>query len=196
VIGYAYFALLLFFFVLGLMHGFEETEVDGKKTRASPVFPVLLIFVPFVFLLGFLVPGLGGIAATALEPTATTIRIQQTQNTTAVVLSSKPNSGSEILSPLIGWLYWVYVLAAAFFPIGGYYAGYNLASWLDERQTFPLLIRYPLVRFEGEGKDRKLVVYKSIEIPIPEEKIVVVGERPKKKKVTDDYVVLGAERWG
>jgi hypothetical protein len=195
VIEYAYFFLLLFFFVLGLMHGFEETEVDGKKARTVPVFPVLLILVPFVFMLGFLIPGLGGVVATAMEPTATTIRIQQTQNTTAVVLSSKPNTG-EVLSPLIGWLYWAYVLAAAFFPLGGYYAGYNLAAWLDEKQTFPLLIRYPIVRLEGEGKDRKLVIYRSVEVPLQEEKVVVVGKRPKKKKTAEDYIVLGAERWG
>ena len=194
-IGYAYFALLLFFFVLGLIHGFEETEIDGKKARASPVFPALLLFVPFVFLLGFLVPGMGGLVATAMEPTTTTIRIQQTQNITAVVLTNKPNSG-EVLTPLISWIYWAYVLAAAFFPLGGYYAGFNLASWLDEKQTFPILIRYPIVRFEGEGKDRKLVIYKSIEVPLPEEQVVVVGERPKKKKTMEDYIVIGAERWG
>jgi hypothetical protein len=58
-----------------------------------------------------------------------------------------------------------------------------------------LLIRYPIVRLEGEGKDRKLVIYKSIEVPVPEEKVVVVGERPKKKTV-EDYIVIGAERWG
>jgi len=194
-IEYAYFAFLLFFFVLGLIHGFEETEIDGKKARASPVFPALLLFVPFVFMLGFIVPGLGGIAATAMEPTTTTIRIQQTQNITAVVLTNKPNS-REVLTPLISWLYWAYVLAAAFFPVGGYYAGFNLASWLDEKQTFPILIRYPVVRFEGEGRDRKLIIYKSIEVPIPEEQVVIVGERPKKKKTMEDYIVIGAERWG
>jgi hypothetical protein len=194
VIEYAYFALLLFFFVLGLIHGFEETEVDGKKTRAVPVFPVMLLIVPFVFMLGFIVPGLGGVVATALEPTATTIRIQQTQNTTAVVLTSKPPS-STVLEPLLSWVYWAFVLAAAFFPIGGYYTGYNIAAWLDEKQTFPLLIRYPIVHFEGEGKERKLVIYRSVEVPMPEEKIVIVGERPK-KKTKEDYIVLGAERWG
>ena len=194
-IEYAFFFFLLFFFALGLVHGFEETEVDGKKARAVPVFPVLLLVAPFVFMLGFLVPGVGGVIATAIEPTSTTIRIQQAQNTTVVVLSSKPNSG-EVLSPLIGWLYWAYVLAAALFPLGGYYVGYNLAAWLDERQTFPLLVRYPLVRLEGGGKERKLVIYRSVEVPLPEEKVVVVGERPKKKKTAEDYVVLGAERWG
>jgi uncharacterized membrane protein YfcA len=195
VIGYAYLFFLVFFFVLGLVHGFEETEIDGKKARASPVFPVLLLIVPLVFMLGFIIPGIGGMVATALEPTATTIRITQNNTSTAVVLSSKPNSG-EVLTPLLGWLYWAYVLVAAFFPIGGYYAGYNLATWLDERQTFPLLIRYPLIRFEGDGKERKLVIYKSVEVPLPEEKVIVVGERPKKKKTVEDYVVLGAERWG
>jgi Kef-type K+ transport system membrane component KefB len=180
VIEYAYLFFLLFFFVLGLVHGFEETEVEGRKTRAVPVFPVLLLFIPLALMLGFTVPGLGGVIATALEPTATTIRIQQERNTTAVVITSKPPS-STVLEPLLSWVYWAIVLAAAFFPLGGYYAGYNLAMWLDERETLPLLIRFP--------------VFKVIELPAPEERIVVEA-RPKRRRVRDAYIILGGERWG
>ena len=166
-IAYAYLFFLLFFALLGALHALEEVEVQGRRYRAAPVFPALLLLVPAVMMLAFTVPGLGGLVATAVEPTSATIRVQLLQlqpNVTAVTYTSKPPA-SAVLEPQLPWLYWVYALCAAFFPLGGYYFGYNIAAWLESREMIPLLVRIPAVVF---------VVEEEVERPKPVE---VVAKR-------------------
>jgi hypothetical protein len=159
VIAYAYLFFLLFFVLLGALHALEEVEVQGRRYRAAPVFPALLLLVPAVMMLAFMVPGLGGLIATALEPAAATIRVQLQPNVTAVTYTSRPPA-SAVLEPQLPWLYWAYALCAALFPIAGYYAGYNVAAWLESRETIPLLVRIPAVVF---------VVEEQVEHPKPVE---------------------------
>ena len=167
----ALLSLFLFFFTLGILHGFEEVEVNGKRYKAAPVFPVLLLVIFFVLLLGFILPGIMGYAVYVLEPASTTIRLNETARGTALVIASK--RGDEVFTSL-DWLYWTYVSVAAVFPLGGYYAGYNLAMWLDARQTLPLLIRYPVFRIVEEK---------------PEEE-VVVEELPRRKRREETHIIL------
>jgi hypothetical protein len=166
VIAYAYLFFLLFFALLGALHALEEVEVQGRRYRAAPVFPALLLLVPAVMMLAFMVPGLGGLVATAVEPTAATIRVQLQPNVTAVTFTSKPPA-SEVLEPQLPWLYWAYALCAAVFPLAGYYLGYNVAAWLESREMVPLLVRIPAVMF---------VVEEEVQRPKPVE--VRVKRRP------------------
>jgi hypothetical protein len=155
----AFFSLLVFFFTLGLFHGLEEVEVNGKRYRAAPVFQPLALVLFFALMLAFMVPGLGALVAAAIEPTAATIRIQQTTNgTLAVTYTNRPPAAAYVQEPVLGWQYWIYVLCAGIFPVGGYYAGYNLAMWLDAKQTLPFLIRYPLFRIVEEEPQEEVVV--------------------------------------
>jgi hypothetical protein len=183
--AYAYIFFLLFFALLGALHALEEVEVQGRRYRAAPVFPALLLLVPAVMMLAFMVPGLGGLVATAVEPTAATIRVQLQPNVTAVTYTSKPPA-SEVLEPQLSWEYWVYALCAAAFPLAGYYAGYNAAAWLESREMVPLLVRIPAVMF---------VVEEEVERPKPVE---VYAKKEKKRggRKADAYLVLGGERWG
>ena len=174
-IFYALLSLFLFFFVLGIEHGFEEVEVNGKRYRAAPVFPVLLLVIFFVLLLGFILPGIVGYAVYVAEPKQTAIRLNQTPSGTSLAIEAR---GSGEVFGALDWLYWTYVCAAAVFPLGGYYLGYNLAMWLDARQTLPILIRYPIFRIMEEK---------------PQEE-VVVEELPKRKRREEKtYVILSGD---
>jgi hypothetical protein len=149
-------------------------EVNGKRYRAAPAFQPLALVLPLALILAFLVPGIGALVATAVEPAAATIRVQQTTNgTLAVTYTSKPPAASS-MEPSLTWQYWVYVLSIGLFPLGGYYTGYNLAMWIDARQTLPILIRYP--------------IFKIVEEKPREE--VVVEELPRKKREEETYIIL------
>ena len=145
---FAFLFYLLFFVTLGIIHALDVTRVGDKEYRSAPVFPVFLLAFSGIMMISMVVIGIAGLIAAAVEPTATTIRIQQTQNTTAVVFTSRPSASPVSFEP--DWLYWVYALSAGLFPLGGYYAGYNLALWLEEKQTLPLLVRVPVFRFVVE----------------------------------------------
>jgi len=185
VIAYAYLFFLLFFAMLGALHALEEVEVQGRRYRAAPVFLALLLLIPAAMMLAFMVPGLGGLVATAVEPTAATIRVQLQPNVTAVTYTSKPPA-SEVLEPQLSWEYWAYALCAALFPIGGYYLGYNTAAWLETREMVPLLVRIPAVMF---------VVEEEVEKPRHVE-VYARKERKRGERKVDAYIVIGAERWG
>lgn len=171
-IFFGFFFYLLFFVTLGIIHAYDVIRVGNKEYRSAPVFPVFLLAFSGIMMISMVVIGIAGLIATAIEPTATTIRIQQAQNTTAVVFTSKPNTSPIDFSP--DWQYWVYALSAGLFPLGGYYVGYNLALWLEEKQTLPLLVRVPVFRFVVE---EEVVPVRPIEIAI-------------KKKSEDDYYVF------
>jgi len=170
----ALLSLLLFFLVLGIMHGFEEVEVNGKRYRAAPVFQPLALIVFLALLLGFVLPGVLGYAVYVMEPKHTTIRLNQTAGSTALTIESR--GGEEVFGTL-NWLYWVYVFCAGTFPLGGYYLGYNLALWLETKQTLPILIRYPLFRIVEEK---------------PQEE-VAVEELPRRKRREETYVILSGD---
>jgi len=144
VIALAFLSLLLFFVTLGFLHALEEVEAGGKRYRAAPVFPALLLLLPLSLMLAFMVPGLGALVATAVEPRAFAVHLQQTGNTTAVMVrSGAPQAAATEVQ--LDWLYWLYVLAAGIGPLAAYYAAYNAALWLETRQVVPLLVRLPLV---------------------------------------------------
>ena len=185
-IAYAYLFFLLFFALLGALHALEEVEVQGRRYRAAPVFSALLLLVPAAMMIAFMVPGLGGLVATAVEPTAATIRVQLQPNVTAVTYTSRPPAASAVLEPQLSWEYWVYALCAAFFPLGGYYFGYNIAAWLESREMIPLLVRIPAVVF---------VVEEEVERPRPVE-VYARKEKKRDGRKVDAYIVIGAERWG
>jgi len=175
VIGYIVYALFfyLFFFVtLGIIHALDVIRVGNKEYRSAPVFPALLLAFSGIMMIAMIVIGIAGLIATAVEPTATTIRIQQSQNATAVVFTSKPNTSPIDFEP--DWQYWVYALSAGLFPLGGYYLGYNLALWLEEKQTLPLLVRVPVFRFVVE---EEVVPARPVEIAV-------------RRKREDDYYVF------
>jgi len=175
VIGYIVYALFfyLFFFVtLGIIHALDVIRVGNKEYRSAPVFPALLLAFSGIMMISMVVIGLAGLIATAVEPTATTIRIQQNSTGTAVVFTSKPNTSP--VSFELDWQYWVYALSAGLFPLGGYYLGYNLALWLEEKQTLPLLVRVPVFRFVVE---EEVAPARPIEISV-------------RRKREDDYYVF------
>ena len=152
-IALAFLSLLLFFATLGFLHALEEVEAGGKRYRAAPVFPALLLLLPLSLMLAFMVPGLGALVATAVEPRAFAVHLQQSGNTTAVqVRSGAPQAAATEVQ--LDWLYWLYALTAGLGPLAAYYATYNIAAWLESRQVVPLLIRIPLAVLVVEEEER------------------------------------------
>ena len=133
----AYLFFLVFFAVLGALHGSEEIVVRGKKYRACPVYPALVITAVFTLLVASLAPQLGALVAAALEPRAFRVNIRENETGTSFeVYAGVPQKGGETY---IHWLYWVYTAVATLGPFTCYYCGYNFASRLRGFDTVSFL---------------------------------------------------------
>ena len=179
-IGLAFLAFMLFFATLGFLHALEEVEVGGRRYRAAPVFPALILLLPLALMLAFMVPGLGALTAAALEPRAFAVHIQQAENSTAVVVRSGAPPAVVVQEPALDWLYWVYVLAAGLGPLAAYYAAYNTAAWLEGAGMVPLLVRIPLAT---------IVVEEEV---VRREPVEVAARR---RRTAGEDVVLPADWW-
>ena len=146
-IGEAFFGLLFFFLVLGLLHSQEEVEVEGRQLPAAPVFHALALYLPLAVFIALVAPALGALLAAVFEKTYVALHAEAANGSLTLIYTNKPPAGSAFLFHY-DWLSAVYVLAAGVGPLASYYAGYNLGSWLARKELVPLLIQYPLLVVE------------------------------------------------
>lgn len=174
-IGEAFFGLLFFFLVLGLLHSQEEVEVEGRQLPAAPVFPALALYLPLAVFVALIAPAIGCLLAAVFERTYVALHVKTANDSLAVTFTNKPPAGGAF-SFHYDWLSTVYILAAGIGPLASYYAGYNVGSWLSRKELVPLLIKYPLFVVE--------------ELEVIRVEVVPPRAHKKRREREEEYIIL------
>jgi hypothetical protein len=146
-IGEAFFGLLFFFLVLGLLHSQEEVEIENRQLPAAPAFHALALYLPLAVFVALLAPAIGALLAVVFEKMAVALHVKAVNDSLTITYTNRPPSGGSFTFNY-DWLSVVFILAAGIGPLASYYAGYNLGNWLTRKELIPILIRYPLVVVE------------------------------------------------